>query len=101
MRTFLISLVFFLFSSVALAAPLQSPVPLSPDHKEPRYLALIKNNSPGEVEMLFHRASMLAERVENLNAYEPIVLYCMARRRMLFVIVIWNSIRRYLIWQKG
>lgn len=73
MRTFLFSLVFFLFSSVASAAPLQSPVPLSPEYEEPRYLALIKNNSPSEVEMLFHRASMLAERVDNLNAYEPIV----------------------------
>jgi intracellular sulfur oxidation DsrE/DsrF family protein len=61
----------FLFSVSAAAEPQQSPV--NPDVSAPRYLALIKKNSPSEVEMLFHRASMLAEEVDNLNAYEPIV----------------------------
>ncbi len=47
--------------------------PLSPDVENPRYLARIKKNTPTEVEMLFRRASLLAEQVDNLNAYEPIV----------------------------
>lgn len=71
MRHFLISILFCFFSLNAFAAPQQSPV--DPNVAAPRYLALIKKNSPSEVEMLFHRASMLAEEVDNLNAYEPIV----------------------------
>jgi intracellular sulfur oxidation DsrE/DsrF family protein len=53
------------------ADPLQSPV--NPGLENPRYLALIKKNSPSEVEMLFQRANQLAEQVDNLSAYEPIV----------------------------
>ncbi|KXJ51255.1 hypothetical protein WNY58_15005 [Neptuniibacter pectenicola] len=62
---------FFLFSSFCFADTLQQS-PVAPD-VAPHYLALIKTNSPSEVEMLFKRASMLADDVENLNAYEPIV----------------------------
>lgn len=64
---------FFLlfFSMLSVAEPQQSPI--APDVESPRYLALIKNNSASEVEMLFKRASMLADEVDNLNAYEPIV----------------------------
>lgn len=71
MRHLLVGFFLFLFSLGAAAEPQQSPV--NPDVSAPRYLALIKKNSPSEVEMLFHRASMLAEEVDNLNAYEPIV----------------------------
>lgn len=71
MRHLLVGFFLFLFSLSAVAEPQQSPV--NPDVSAPRYLALIKKNSPSEVEMLFHRASMLAEEVDNLNAYEPIV----------------------------
>jgi len=64
--------VFIVFSAfVVNAEPLQSPADIDPNSQ--RYLALIKNNSASEVEMLFNRASMLADQVENLNAYEPIV----------------------------
>ncbi len=62
---------FFLLSSFCFADTLQQS-PVAPD-VAPHYLALIKTNSPSEVEMLFKRASMLADDVENLNAYEPIV----------------------------
>lgn len=71
MQKILIGFIFLLFSINLVAAPQQSPA--SPDLSSPRYLALIKKNSPSEVEMLFLRASMLAERVDNLNAYDPIV----------------------------
>lgn len=65
---------FFLFLCVSFsvqAEPQQSPV--APEVQNSRYLALIKKNSPSEVEMLFKRASMLAEEVDNLSSYEPIV----------------------------
>ncbi|MGH1463211.1 MAG: hypothetical protein ACRBB6_14370 [Neptuniibacter sp.] len=68
----LLSAVFLAFFSMLLnAEPLQSPADLNAENS--RYLALIKNNTASEVEMLFQRASMLADQVDNLTSYEPIV----------------------------
>lgn len=53
-------------------SPLQQS-PMNPEAMDDRYLALIKHNSASEVEMLFERASMLADEVDNLSAHEPIV----------------------------
>ncbi|WP_299183525.1 hypothetical protein [uncultured Neptuniibacter sp.] len=69
-RTFF-SFLLLCFSLSAYAETQQSPI--SPDLQSPRYLALIKKNTPSEVEMLFKRAGMLAEEVENLSTYDPIV----------------------------
>lgn len=71
MKKLFLSLFAMLLSFSVLAEPLQSPV--NPNLENPRYLALIKKNSPSEVEMLFQRANMLADQVDNLSAYEPIV----------------------------
>ncbi|PIE20836.1 MAG: hypothetical protein CSA61_00240 [Neptuniibacter caesariensis] len=61
----------FLMSFSIAAEPLQPRVNSAVDNS--RYLALIKKNTPSEVELLLRRASLLAEKVEDLHAYEPIV----------------------------
>lgn len=71
MRNVLLSIFMMCFSFAAHAEPLQSPADIN--SKSPRYLALIKTNTASEVEMLFKRASMLADEVDNLNSYDPIV----------------------------
>ncbi|MGI1672045.1 MAG: hypothetical protein K6L74_17205 [Neptuniibacter sp.] len=71
MTKFLLTVLMVCFSFGAYAEPQQSPADIPSN--SPRYLALIKNNTASEVEMLFHRASMLADQVDNLNSYEPIV----------------------------
>jgi len=71
MRLLFTSLLFLVSSFCSADSLPQSPV--APEVANPHYLALIKTNSPSEVEMLFQRASMLADDVDNLNAYEPIV----------------------------
>lgn len=71
MHKVLLSIFLVFLCSAVNAQPLQSP---AENHSEPaRYLALIKTNSASEVEMLFKRASMLADEVDDLTAYEPIV----------------------------
>lgn len=71
MKKLLIILFSVFFSLSVWAEPLQSPA--NPNLSEFNYLALIKNNTPSEVEMLFKRANMLADQVDNLSSYEPIV----------------------------
>lgn len=71
MKKILLTFIGFLISLPLLAEPQQSPV--DPNIATPRYLALIRNNTPMEVEMLFQRASMLAQDVDTLKQYEPIV----------------------------
>lgn len=71
MRQLVFSIFCMFFSGLIMAQPLQSPI--SPDIANDRYLALIKKHTPSEVEMLFQRASMLVDEVENLSSYEPIV----------------------------
>ncbi len=71
LKTILSSLL-LLFSCSVLTEPLQSPV--APKGEQyTHYLALIKKNTPSEVEMLLRRASVLAEQGGDLSAYEPIV----------------------------
>ncbi len=71
MSRLLVSVFLVLFSFAIAAEPLQSPA--EPNLANSRYLALIKNNSASEVEMLFERARILADSVNNLSSYEPIV----------------------------
>lgn len=71
MRKIVLSLICLLFSLPVLSEPQQSPA--SPELTPPRYLALIRNNTPMAVEMLFQRAATLAQDVETLKNYDPIV----------------------------
>lgn len=71
MRLFFAAILSIVISCNAMAEPSFSPAPSS--GVDDRYLALIKTNTPNEVEMLFHRASQLVDKVDNLESYQPIV----------------------------
>lgn len=68
MSRLIVSFFLFIFTLPLMAEPNQSP-----SEMPGRYLALIKHNTPMEVEKLFSRAAMLAQDVETLQQYEPIV----------------------------
>ena len=71
MRSLFAAILSIVISCTAVAEPSFSPV--APSGVDSRYLALIKTNTPNEVEMLFHRASQLVDKVDNLESYQPIV----------------------------